>query len=401
MKIRLIPVIILAGLLLPALTSSFCQKGKMEKWSVRIASSFMERNPQYIVYDVNPVMQKWNYEQGVMLNSLRQMYYYTGDKKYYEYIKRNLDQNVQPDGSITTYKKEEYNIDQIGPGRALLFVYQMTKEDKYKKASEALFGQLKSHPRTKSNGFWHKKIYPWQMWLDGLYMAEPFYSEYSKLFNQPANYKDIIHQFKLIYEKTKDKKTGLLYHAWDESKEQKWADKETGTSPHFWGRAMGWYLMAMVDVLDYLPKNHYDRKLLISYLKELCGVVNKYKDKKSGLWYQLLNLPDKEPNYLEASVSTMFTYVFAKGANKGYLDKKYIKYAKESWDGIIKEFVRIDERGLINLEKTCLGAGLGGNPYRDGSFEYYMSEKVRTNDYKGYGPFLMAAIELEKGKAIK
>lgn len=400
MKVKLLTIICIAAASM-SFVSSGNQNGGQEKWSVRIARSFMERTPNYIVYDVNPTMQKWNYEQGLMLNALRQMYYYTKDDKYSNYIKRNMDQNVQEDGSITTYKKDEYNIDQIGPGRALLFVYQMTKEEKYKKAADALLQQLKTHPRTKSNGFWHKQIYPWQMWLDGLYMAEPFYTEYSKTFNQPENYNDITHQFKLIYSKTKDKKTGLLYHAWDESKQQKWANPQTGTSPHFWGRAMGWYLMAIVDVLDYLPQNNKDRKVLLGYLKELCGVVNKYKDPKTKLWYQILNLPERKPNYLEASASTMFTYVFAKGANKGYLNKKYIKYAKESWDGIIKEFVVIDNKGSINLEKTCLTAGLGGNPYRDGSFEYYMSEKVRTNDYKGYGPFLLAAIELEKAKALK
>lgn len=372
-----------------------------KNWSERIADSFVKRNPKFIVYDENPTIQKWNYEQGLMLNAFRQMYYHTKNKFYFEYIKNNLDLNVQGDGSITTYKVDEYNIDQIGPGRALLFTYQMTKEEKYEKAADLLFHQLQTHPRTKSGGFWHKKIYPWQMWLDGLYMAEPFYAEYSSLFNQPKNYDDIIHQFELIYEKTYDPKTGLLYHAWDESKEQKWANKETGQSPHFWGRALGWYLMAIVDVLDYLPKNYEKRNSLIEKLKTLSNTLIKYRDEKTKCWYQIIDLPVRKPNYVEASATAMFIYSFSKGANKDYLDKKYLNYAFESWQGMIKEFVYIDEKGLINLDKTCQGAGLGGKPYRDGSFEYYMSEKIRINDYKGYGPFWLSAIELEKAGLLK
>ncbi|KAF0151883.1 MAG: glycosyl hydrolase family 88 [Ignavibacteria bacterium] len=378
---------------------SYAQNAKTnDSWTKKIAESFIERTPNYIVYDENPTKQKWNYEQGLMLNAIRQMYYHTKDKKYYEYIKRNLDQNVQPDGSITTYKVDEYNIDQIGPGRALLFVYQKTKEERYRKAADLLRHQLSTHPRTKSNGFWHKQIYPWQMWLDGLYMGAPFYSEYSKMFNSSKDFDDIIHQFELIYSKTKNVKNGLLHHAWDESKEQKWADKETGVSLHFWGRSVGWYMMALVDVLDFIPKDHPKRKLILNQLKELSDAVLKHRDSKSKVWYQILDLPDRTPNYLEASASAMFVYSFVKGVNKGYLNKKFLKAAKESWDGIIREFVVVDEKGLINLTKICSVAGLGGNPYRDGSFEYYMSEKLRTNDFKGYGPFLLAAIELEKAK---
>lgn len=369
-----------------------------KSWSKKIAESFMERTPNYIVYDVNPTKQKWNYEQGLMLNAMRQMYYHTKDRIYFEYVKHNLDQNVQQDGSITTYKVDEYNIDQVGPGRALLFTYEMTKDKRYKKAADLLRHQLETHPRTKTGGFWHKQIYPWQMWLDGLYMGEPFYAEYSKMFNSSKDFDDITHQFELIYSKTKDPKTGLLYHAWDESKEQKWANKETGLSAHFWGRAVGWYMMALVDVLDFIPKSHPKRKMLINQFKEMSDVILKFRDEKSKVWYQILDLPERSPNYLEASASTMFVYSFTKGVNKGYLNKKFLKYAKESWDGVIREFVVVDEKGSINLEKTCLGAGLGGKPYRDGTFEYYMSEKLRTNDFKGYGPFLLAAIELEKAK---
>jgi unsaturated rhamnogalacturonyl hydrolase len=387
-------VLLLAAIVFPVVT--FSQNTVQKKWSDRIAESFMERNPKFIVYTPNPKMQNWNYEQGLMLNSIRQMYYYTKDKKYAEFVKQNLDCNVQPDGSITTYKVDEFNIDQVAVGRGLLFAYEFSKDERYKKASDLLREQLKNHPRTKSNGFWHKQIYPWQMWLDGLYMGGPFYAEYSCTFNKCKDFDDIAHQFKLIYEKTLDAKTGLLYHAWDESKSQKWCNQETGQSQFVWGRAMGWYMMALVDVLDYMPKNHPDRKWFIKTLNTLTDVILKFRDPQAKVWYQIIDLPERKPNYLEASGSTMFVYSIAKGVNKGYLGKKYLKRAKESWNGIVKEFVRIDEKGLVNLEKTCQGAGLGGKPYRDGSFDYYMSEKIRTNDYKGYGPFLLAAIELEK-----
>lgn len=394
----------LLGIVSLPVNSFYAQQNKNisdSSWSVRIAKSFMERTPKYIVYGENPAAQKWNYEQGLMLNAIRQMYLLTGDKKYADYIKNNLDGNIKDDGSISTYKLEDFNLDQIGPGRAVLFTYEMTKEEKYKKAAGLLFRQLSGHPRTQAGGFWHKLVYPFQMWLDGLYMAEPFYAEYSVVFNQPKNFDDITHQFEIVYEKTLDHKTGLLRHAWDESKQQQWADKKTGQSQHVWGRAMGWYLMAIVDVLDYLPHNHPKRQMMIGQLKKLSEVLMKYRDEKSKVWYQIIDMKDKAPNYPEASASAMFVYAFAKGANKGYLDREYLEYAKESWEGMLKQFVVVDASGMINLNGTCQGAGLGGKPYRDGTFEYYMSEKQRTNDFKGYGPFLLSAIELERAGLIK
>lgn len=371
-----------------------------DEWAVKIADSFIKENPVYISYDQNPVKQKWFYEQGLMLEAMKQMYKYTGDKKYFNYIKNNIDLLVDENGKIDTYELDEFNIDQVTPGRAVLYLFQETKESKYKTAVDTLRKQLKFHPRTLSSGFWHKKIYPYQMWLDGLYMGEPFYTEYSAEFNE-NNYDDIFLQFDLIYKNTMDKKSGLLYHAWDESKKQKWADPKTGKSPHFWGRSIGWYLMAVVDVLDTYPRNNKNYKKLISQFNNVCKAVLKVREPKSKLWYQVLDQHGRDGNYLEASASSMFVYAFAKGAVKGYLGKKYLKYARESFNGIIKELVTTDEKGKINLNNVCSVAGLGGNPYRDGSYEYYISEKKRTNDFKGYGPFLLAAIELEKSKKIK
>ncbi len=368
-------------------------------WSVRIADSFILRHPANVIND-STYNNKWTYDQGVLLEGLHQLGKLTKDEKYFNYIKTNIDQFVTDDGKIKTYKYLDFNIDNINTGRELLYLYTKTNEQKYKIAADTLRKQLANQPRTKSNGFWHKKIYPYQMWLDGLYMAEPFYAKYSKLFNEPQNYDDIVHQFVWIEKQTRDKKTGLLYHAWDESKEQKWADPKTGRSPHFWSRAMGWYAMALVDVLDFLPEKQKGRGEIIKILQRLSNSLMKYRDPKTNLWYQVTDMPNRKGNYLEASASCMFTYAFAKGANKGYLPKKFLAQAKKSFDGVIKNLITIDKNGFIDLHKTCKGAGLGGKPYRDGSFEYYISEPTRTNDLKGLGPFINAAVELEKGKAL-
>jgi len=367
-------------------------------WSVRIAESFLNRNSKLIMYDTSATEQKWFYEQGLMLEAMKQMFFYTGEDKYYDYIKQNIEKMIGEDGSIKSYRVDEFNIDQITPGRAVLYLYQVTGEKKYKIAVDTLRHQLALHPRTKSNGFWHKQIYPNQMWLDGLYMGEPFYSEYSREFDRTKDFDDIAHQFELIYEKAHDAKTGLLYHAWDESKQQKWANPETGLSPNFWGRSIGWYIMALVDVLETFPQDHPKREMLINQLREVCDAVLKFRDKKTNAWYQIVDQGNRKGNYLEASASSMFTYAFAKGYNKGYLDKRYMLEAQLSFAGLIKQFVMVDKNGLVNLNHVCSVAGLGGNPYRDGSFEYYIGEKQRTNDFKGYGPFLLAAIEIEKAQ---
>lgn len=373
---------------------------KSKPWSERIAQSFMLRHPAEKIDD-SVYNNKWTYDQGVVLEGLRQVYVKTGDKNYFNYIKTNIDQFVQPDGLIRTYKIKEFNIDNVNTGKSLLFLYSKTKEQKYRIASDSLKKQLELHPRTPSKGFWHKKIYPNQMWLDGLYMGAPYYAQYSKLFNNSKDFNDIAHQFILIEKQTRDEKTGLLYHAWDESKQMKWADPVTGRAPNFWSRAMGWYAMALVDVLDFFPKDHPQRKEIIAILTRLCDALLKVQDQRTGLWYQVPNFPERKGNYLEASASCMFTYAIAKGVNKGYLNKKYMSAAKNAFGGIIKNLVTVDKYGFVDLHQTCKSAGLGGNPYRDGSFEYYINEPKRINDLKGLGPFIMAAVELEKAKAIK
>jgi unsaturated rhamnogalacturonyl hydrolase len=368
-------------------------------WARRIAESFVLRHPGSVTYDSISPNQRWNYEQGLMLVALRRMWLHTNDQRYFDFIKGNIDQYVEESGSIKSYKYEDFNIDNVAVGRALLTLYEKTGEQKYKSAADTLRKQLRNQPRTNEGGFWHKQIYPYQMWLDGLFMAEPFYAWYSVMTNEPKWFDDVVNQFVFIYKHTRDPKTGLLYHGWDESKQQRWANPETGCSPNFWGRAIGWYAMALVDVLDILPKNHPRRHELLSILKDVSATLLKYQDKKTHLWYQVPDQGERAGNYLEASASSMFAYAFARGVNQNYLEKKYSKIARETFQGIIENLVSVDPNGFVDLLHTCQGAGLGGKPYRDGSYEYYVSEPQRKNDMKGYGPFLLAAIEIERGEA--
>lgn len=386
-------ITILVGIILLLSSSSAQQK---TPWSERIAASFIELHPDTIVYADEEKSKRWNYEQGLMLEAMYQMWLHTGDKKYTEYLKKNLDHYIRDDGSINTYTLTEFNIDNVSPGKPTLRAYDLFKEKKYKWAADTLRRQLALHPRTSEGGFWHKKIYPNQMWLDGLYMAEPFYVLYAVMFNDSAAFDDIANQFLLIARHAYDKKTGLYFHGWDESREQRWANKESGTSPNLWGRSLGWYAVALVDVLDYFPTSHPKRKELLSLFRPFMDNILKQRDQRSKLWYQVVDKHDVKGNYLEASASAMFTYAFAKGVNKGYLDTKFKTAAVESFNGILKQFVTTNERGQIFLNDVVKVSGLGGKPYRDGSVEYYLSEPCRTNDFKGYGPFLLSAIEIEK-----
>ena len=337
---------------------------------------------------------KWNYEQGVVLKAIEHMWYATADPKYFRHIQKGMDHWIDEHGNHKDYELEEYNIDHITPGIAMMTLYRVTGQEKYRKMVELLRSQLKTHPRTNEGGFWHKKIYPYQMWLDGLYMGEPFYAEYSKVFGED-NWNDIANQFVWMEKHALDPKTGLLYHGWDESKQQRWANQQTGQSPHFWGRAMGWYAMGLVDTLEHFPKDHPRRGELTAILNRLVDAVAKVQDPKSGVWWDILDLGGKEKNYLESSGSAMFVYAIARGVREGYLPDSRMKIAVRGWDGIRKEFIRTNADGHAEWHGTVSVSGLGGNPYRDGSYEYYMSEKIRLNDAKGLGPAIKAALEME------
>jgi len=395
---RLLAALSLLGLGQNALAQT---SGPAQTMSQRMADAFISWHPDSILIG-NRKTTRWDYEQGLMLKALERVWQRTGDAKYYTYILKDIDLFVQPNGVIRTYKLDDYNLDNLTTGHALLTLAQVSQgsqaaQEKYKQAAQTLRKQLDGQPRTKEGGFWHKKIYPNQMWLDGLYMAEPFYAEYSKVFNQPAGFDDVAKQFNLIEKHLVDAKTGLLYHGYDESKEQKWANKQTGQSPNFWDRGMGWYAMALVDVLDYFPANHPQRPQLIKYVQRLAPVLAKYQDPKTGTWSLVVDQGSRKGNYAEASGSSMFVYALTKGVRMGYLDKKYAAVAQKGYDGLLKTFVTTENNALAFNGTVSVG-GLGGNPYRDGSYEYYLSEPLRKNDLKGVGPFILASIEMEIAK---
>ena len=370
-------------------------------WAERMADSEIYRLGKSLEYDINNPDAKWNYQTGLFLKALLDLWKQTGKNNYFEYTKVVIDSYIDQDGNIKTYNMEEFNIDKINSGKVLLSLFEITNEEKYKKAAFILREQLKNHPRTKEGGFWHKKRYPWQMWLDGIYMASPFYAEFSKLFNQQEGFDDVAKQILLIDVHTRNPKTGLRYHGWDESNQQKWADPETGCSPNFWGRGMGWYAMALVDVLDFLPEDYPKRQHIIFILNDLIKSIAKYQDKKSGLWFQVVDQGNRDGNYLEASASSMFVYAIAKSVDKKYVGTEYWDSAQKGFDGLIKQLVTVDENGLVNLNQICSVAGLGGDPYRDGSYEYYLSEPVVSNDLKGVGPFIMAGIQIQNNESQK
>ncbi|MDT0677868.1 glycoside hydrolase family 88/105 protein [Autumnicola musiva] len=369
------------------------------KWSERMMQSEIYRFPEASKLDFRDE-PKWSYTNGLVLKAAKEVYEETNKQKYYDYIYAYADTMVTDEGDIRTYDLTAQNLDMLNSGNTLLFLYPETQEERFLEALKLLRSQIETQPRTKEGGFWHKERYTQQMWLDGLYMAHPFYAHYTQMFSEGEKaqeaYDDIVHQFDLVQEYMKDEKTGLLYHGWDSSKQQKWANKETGTSPNFWSRAMGWYGMAMVDVLDYLPEDHQGREKIINYLNEFAEAVTKVQDKESGLWYQVLDQGDREGNYLEASGSSMFTYTFAKGVKKGYLPEKYMEVAKKGYEGILNNLITVEDNGVVNLNQVCAVAGLGGDPYRDASYEYYVNEEIRSNDPKGTGPFILASLQLDK-----
>ena len=369
-------------------------RGDELPWSQRMADSTIKRWPQgkYLSEDKPWV---WNYELGVLLQGMDDVWYHTADGAYYTYIKESIDPFINKDGSISTYKPENNALDDLVLGRELLLLYGVTQDAKYYKAATLLRQQLTSHPRTADGGFWHKQRYPQQMWLDGLYMAEPFYAQYAATFNEPQDFEDITKQFVLMEQHSRDPKTGLLYHGWDETKQQRWANKTTGISPNFWARGMGWYMMALVDTLPYYSENDPGRAKLLGILQRLATGVAKYQDKESGLWYEVVDKPGAKDNYVESSAACMFTYALAKGVRLGYLPETYSTNASRAYQGILKQFIKTDADRAVTLTGTVRAIGLGTDAVHDGSYSYYVSQDVISNDPKGVGAFLMASTEME------
>ncbi|TXS96741.1 glycosyl hydrolase family 88 [Parahaliea maris] len=368
-------------------------------WATRLADSTMQRSPQ--AWAMRPhkglTQPSWGYTYGLALLGFERLYQRTGRQEYLDYTKTYVDQLIDAEGRIQGYRTWDYNIDSINAGKLLFLLYEQTGDERYRTAMQTLRNQFDWHPRTGEGGLWHKLIYPWQMWLDGLYMGAAYYAQYSAVFDEPpASFDDIAHQFTLIEQKTRDPESGLLYHGWDESRVQPWSDSDTGLSQEFWSRGMGWYAMALVDSIEHFPADHPGRGQLLEILQRLVKAVVSVQH-TSGLWYQVLDQGDRAGNYLEASGSAMFTYAIARGVNRGYLDRDLAPVARRAFDGLVKQLVKLDPTsGEVTLTGICGSAGLGGNPYRPGTFDYYISEPQVDNDPHGVGPFILAALEIER-----
>lgn len=340
---------------------------------------------------------KWNYEDGCVLSGAEYLYKATNDRDYYDFIYNYLDKTIDENGEVYKFSVKEFNIDSINSGKVLFDIYNETKEERFRKAIDKIYYQLQVHPRTLEGNFWHKVIYPYQVWLDGLYMAQPFYARYETEYNKKEKYEDIYKQFSKVRERMYSEETGLYLHAYDETKLFDWADDETGLSSNYWARSIGWYAMALVDVLDEMSEQIFEyHRELQKMFKELMTGVLKYQDKESGMWYQVMACEDREGNYLETSGTSMFAYALLKGLRLGYLDDSFGEAGAKAFEGMCERFLG-EEDGKLVLKNICHMAGLNGiavnKKDRDGSYEYYLSEPVVSDDAKGVGPFMMAYAE--------
>jgi unsaturated rhamnogalacturonyl hydrolase len=340
----------------------------------------------------------WNYIDGCMVNSLYELYKTTNEKKYIDFIKYYVNYYVFEDGTIRGYDPKKYSTDDVCESRILFDLYNETKEDKYLKAIELTYSQVKEQPRTSTGNFWHKQIYPNQVWLDGLYMIQPFYVRYQTVMGK-KDYQDTVSQFKNVRKFMFNETDKLYYHGYDDAKRMFWANPETGLSKNYWLRSIGWFLVGLVDCLNYMDEQMYDEyNSLKEILKEAIDGILQYQDKNSKMFWQVPNFPGREGNYLETSGSAMVAYAILKGARLEVLPERYRQIGVDIFNGIINKYLTIKEDGDLNLAGICLVAGLGpdDNLRRDGSYEYYISEPVVENDAKGVGPLIMAYTEIKK-----
>jgi unsaturated rhamnogalacturonyl hydrolase len=365
--------------------------GEIPSPAVKMAATVMDISND----SVEVTGDAWNYEEALIWRGMEELWYHTGDARYFNYIQHRVDRLVDKDGSILSYQMDDDNLDNIPGGRALLLLFNVTNQPKYYKAASLLREQLRHQPRTSEGSFWYNRKYASQVWLDGLYMAQPFFGEYASLFHEDTVFDDMARQFVSTARHTRDPKTGLYYHGWDESRQEKWADKTSGHSPQCWARAMGWYGMALVDALDYFPSSHPGRAVLLGILRQYASALRQAQDPGTGLWWDILDRRGVPGNYPEASASCLFVYILAKGARLGYLPASFREVAERGYAGVSKKFISKDAAGRTGLEGTVGVSGLGGSPYRDGSYGYYTGEKVVSNDLKGIGAFLLAADEME------
>ena len=365
--------------------------------SRRLAHSEIERNGSDLSFggfdSVSNRDAAWRYTTGLLTQSLDDLSLAGGGDEFAAWARQTIDSYVTSEGDIRTYKPEEFNIDQINSGKMLLRLYERTGDVKYLKAADRLRAQLKNHPRTSEGAFWHKEKYPWQLWLDGVYMGMPFLAHHAVISGDDTGLEEAVNEFLLSRKYLRDAKSGLYYHAWDEKKQQDWADLETGLSRYFWSRGIGWYAMALVDVLDFIPEEREDlRKPLVENITELAETLVAFRTDKG--WLQITDMPHAPGNYPEASGSSMFVYMLAKAVNEGYLGPEYREQAASAYADIVRQFILVEADGEVSLSSVCRVAGLGYG--RDGSYRYYMSEPVVDNDPKGTAPFIMAGIQVSR-----
>lgn len=361
--------------------------------SIQMCLSEMQRTPNSVNLDFRPT-PRWNYSTGVELYAMLKVSQRYNNDAIFQYVYSYPDSLISPDGIIFGYRQDEYNIDNVNAGKLLFDLYDITHEERFRIAADSLRAQMLSHPRTSEGGFWHKKTYPHQMWLDGLYMGAPFVAQWASRNNENVAW-DMMRQFTIVGSHTYDSSTHLYRHAWDESRSQFWCDSITGQSQHAWGRANGWYMMAMTDILEFIPDSAAGRTEVLTIYQNLAESLLSYRDSVSGMWYQVLDAPYRDGNYLESTCSAMFIYSFLKGARLGFLPEKFHAIGKEAYSQFVSQFIKHNPDGTVSLSSCCAVAGLGGKQRRDGSYSYYLSEPVRDNDPKGIGPFILASLEVE------
>jgi unsaturated rhamnogalacturonyl hydrolase len=343
----------------------------------------------------SPDSFRWRYEDGLALLALAAAGRAFSRPAFLAFVRKAVEGMIDPSGEIAGYHLEDWNLDQVNPGKLLFDLRDSTGDPRYAAAIKALRAQLEGQPRGPSGCYWHKGIYPNQVWLDGFYMVAPFRLRSCLETGDIAGIRDLLAQFSLAAERCRDPSTGLLHHAWDESRSEAWADSVSGRSPHAWGRAMGWFAMALVDCLGLLPLHHEGHSSLKALLGPFADAVAGHADPETGLWWQLVDRAGEPGNYLETSASSMFVYAFMRGVSLGALDGRFRGLAGKAWDSLASRYVHAGPDGALSLGGICQVAGLGGVPYRDGSARYYYSEPVVEDDFKGLGPFILAGLEVE------
>ena len=377
-----------------ALVMTACSSHNALQLAQEIGKSEMRHNPELWTCD-GAEKPKWEYTPTLMARAFVELYNETGDTVYLNHAQRFADQFIGEDGAILTYKQSLYNMDRVQGGNFLILLHAINPQPQYLTAIETLRDQLRNQPRTAEGGFWHKQVYEHQMWLDGLFTGTTFYARYAAWKPEPEAWSDIAQQF-LIVDKHTRKANGLNHHGWDESRQMAWSDPETGCSAETWGRAEGWYVMALVDVLELMPEDQPERPELVAILNRVMEALMAVRDKETHLWFQVPDKGDQEGNYLESTCSAMYCYAMAKGVRIGVLDKAYKKEAQQVLEGLKAHKIVTNEDGTLSLIDCCAVAGLGGNPFRDGTYDYYIHERIRKDDPKGVAPLILACLELHR-----